>query len=321
MAEKRPRLDIVTPFYNEAESAEAFSRMIDSFEAEVGARFGLSVRKILIDDGSRDGSAAIFARTLSGDWEIVRLSRNFGKEVAVLAGLDRTDGDYVLIMDSDLQHSQDVSLLLVAELLADPAMDVVYATNRREGTRTRGRLSKLFYRLINSSQRYDIPENAGDFRVMRGAVARALTQLRDKRRFNKGLYAWAGFNSKAVPYTPAERVAGVTKWNGLNLLAFSLEAFTSFSVIPLRIVSIIGLMAALFGASYGAKVMFEVIFYGISVPGYPSLAVGVMLFGGLNLAMLGLIGEYVWVTLSESKDRPVYIVREIVEDRSKGERP
>ena len=321
MAETRPRLDIVTPFFNEAESAEAFSRMVDSFEAEVGARFGLSVRKILVDDGSRDGSADIFAKTLTGDWEVVRLSRNFGKEVAVLAGLDRADGDYVLIMDSDLQHSQEVSLLLVAELLADPAMDVVYAINRREGTRTRGRLSKLFYRLINSSQRFDIPENAGDFRVMRGAVARALTQLRDKRRFNKGLYAWAGFTSKAVPYTPAERVAGVTKWNGLNLLAFSLEAFTSFSVIPLRIVSIIGLMAALFGSIYGAKVMFEVIFYGISVPGYPSLAVGVMLFGGLNLAMLGLIGEYIWVTLSESKDRPVYIVREVVVDRSKGERP
>lgn len=321
MAETRPRLDIVTPFFNEAESAEAFSRMVDSFEAEVGARFGLSVRKILVDDGSRDGSADIFANTLTGDWAIVRLSRNFGKEVAVLAGLDRADGDYVLIMDSDLQHSQEVSLLLVAELLADPAMDVVYAINRREGTRTRGRLSKLFYRLINSSQRFDIPENAGDFRVMRGAVARALTQLRDKRRFNKGLYAWAGFTSKAVPYTPAERVAGVTKWNGLNLLAFSLEAFTSFSVIPLRIVSIIGLMAALFGSIYGAKVMFEVIFYGISVPGYPSLAVGVMLFGGLNLAMLGLIGEYIWVTLSESKDRPVYIVREVVVDRSKGERP
>lgn len=321
MAETRPRLDIVTPFFNEAESAEAFSRMVDSFEAEVGARFGLSVRKILVDDGSRDGSADIFAKTLTGDWEIVRLSRNFGKEVAVLAGLDRAEGDYVLIMDSDLQHSQEVSLLLVAELLADPALDVVYAINRREGTRTRGRLSKLFYRLINSSQRFDIPENAGDFRVMRGAVARALTQLRDKRRFNKGLYAWAGFTSKAVPYTPAERVAGVTKWNGLNLLAFSLEAFTSFSVIPLRIVSIVGLMAALFGSIYGAKVMFEVIFYGISVPGYPSLAVGVMLFGGLNLAMLGLIGEYIWVTLSESKDRPVYIVREVVVDRSKGERP
>ncbi|MBZ9851555.1 glycosyltransferase family 2 protein [Mesorhizobium sp. CA14] len=306
-------LDIIAPFFNEAESAIAFVGLLDRLEVGVAERFGMTVRKILVDDGSRDGSAETFAAALSGSWEIVRLSRNFGKEAAVLAGLDHSRGDMVLIMDSDLQHSMDISLRMIAELVENPQIDVVYAQNdRREGSWRRSQLARLFYRLINSSQRFDIPENAGDFRVMRGAVARALTSVRDKRRFNKGLFAWAGFRQKAVLYSPENRASGTSKWTRFNLIAFSLEGFTSFSVIPLRVISLIGLLAAFAGLAYGVKVLFEVLFYGIAVPGYPSIMVAVVLFGGLNLALLGLIGEYVWVTLSESKDRPVYIVRDVL---------
>ncbi|PZV33643.1 glycosyltransferase family 2 protein [Mesorhizobium kowhaii] len=313
MAESRPTLDIVAPFFNEAPSASAFAELLAALEAVVAQRFGMTVRKILVDDGSRDDGAQRFSKVLSGSWEIVRLSRNFGKEVAVLAGLDQSRGDMVLIMDADLQHSMDISLKLIAELVEHPDIDVVYAQNdRREASWRRSQLARLFYSLINSSQRFDIPENAGDFRVMRGTVARALTSLRDKRRFNKGLFAWAGFRQKALPYSPEGRASGTSKWSRLNLIAFSLEGFTSFSVIPLRMISLSGLLAALAGAVYGAKVFFEVIFYGIAVPGYPSLLVAVVLLGGLNLTLLGLIGEYVWVTLSESKDRPVYIVRDVV---------
>ena len=306
-------LDVIAPFLNEAESAVAFVGLLDKLEAAVAKRFGMTVRKILVDDGSRDGSADIFAAALSGSWEIVRLSRNFGKEAAVLAGLDHSRGDMVLIMDSDLQHSMDISLKMIGELVENPEVDVVYAQNdRREGSWRRSQLARLFYRLINSSQRFDIPENAGDFRVMRGAVARALTSVRDKRRFNKGLFAWAGFRQKAVLYSPENRASGTSKWSRFNLIAFSLEGFTSFSVIPLRAISLIGLLAAFAGLAYGVKVLFEVLFYGVAVPGYPSIMVAVVLLGGLNLALLGLIGEYVWVTLSESKDRPVYIVRDVL---------
>ncbi|TIN58661.1 MAG: glycosyltransferase, partial [Mesorhizobium sp.] len=235
---------------------------------------------------------------------------------------DQSRGDMVLIMDADLQHSLDISLKLIAELVNHPDIDVVYAQNdRREASWRRSQLARLFYSLINSSQRFDIPENAGDFRVMRGAVARALTSLRDKRRFNKGLFAWAGFRQKALPYSPEGRASGTSKWSRLNLIAFSLEGFTSFSVIPLRLISLSGLLAALAGALYGAKVFFEVIFYGIAVPGYPSLLVAVVLLGGLNLTLLGLIGEYVWVTLSESKDRPVYLVRDVVRSDAPADRP
>ncbi|MER9295559.1 glycosyltransferase family 2 protein [Mesorhizobium sp. M0621] len=322
MAELRPTLDIVAPFFNEAPSASAFARLLGELEAAVAQRFGMTVHKILIDDGSRDDGAERFSQVLTGSWEIVRLSRNFGKEVAVLAGLDQSRGAMVLMMDADLQHSLDISLKLIAELVDHPDVDVVYAQNdRREASWRRSQLARLFYGLINSSQRFDIPENAGDFRVMRGAVARALTSLRDKRRFNKGLFAWAGFRQKALPYSPEGRASGTSKWSRLNLIAFSLEGFTSFSVIPLRLISLSGLLAALAGAIYGAKVFFEVIFYGIAVPGYPSLLVAVVLLGGLNLTLLGLIGEYVWVTLSESKDRPVYLVRDVVRSEISADRP
>ena len=322
MAESRPTLDIVAPFFNEAPSASAFAELLAALEAAVAQRFGMTVHKILVDDGSRDDGAKRFSQVLTGSWQIVRLSRNFGKEVAVLAGLDQSRGDMVLIMDADLQHSMDISLKLIAELVEHPDIDVVYAQNdRREASWRRSQLARLFYSLINSSQRFDIPENAGDFRVMRGAVARALTSLRDKRRFNKGLFAWAGFRQKALPYSPEGRASGTSKWSRLNLIAFSLEGFTSFSVIPLRLISLSGLLAAFAGAVYGAKVFFEVIFYGIAVPGYPSLLVAVVLLGGLNLTLLGLIGEYVWVTLSESKDRPVYIVRDVVRSDTASESP
>ena len=313
MAELRPTLDVIAPFLDEAPSAAAFVGLLDQLEAAVSQRFGMAMHKILVDDGSQDDSVQRFSRALSGSWEIVRLSRNFGKEVAVLAGLDRSRGDMVLIMDADLQHSMEISLTMISELVEDPELDGVYAQNdRREASWRRSQLARLFYSLINSSQRFDIPENAGDFRVMRGAVARAVASLRDKRRFNKGLFAWAGFRQKAVPYSPEDRASGTSKWSRLNLLAFSLEGFTSFSVIPLRLISLCGLIAAFAGALYGAKVFFEVIFYGIAVPGYPSLLVAVVFLGGFNLALLGLIGEYVWVTLSESKDRPIYIVRDVV---------
>jgi len=327
MPEARSKLVVVTPFFEEEASAPAFAALLAELEVEVSRRYGMSVHKVLVDDGSRDAGAERLAAHLAGSWEIVRLSRNFGKEIAVLAGLDRAEGDMVLIMDADLQHSLETSLRLIAALIEDPQVDVVYARNdRREGSWRRSQLARLFYRLLNSSQRFDIPANAGDFRVMRGAVARALTHLRDKRRFNKGLYAWAGFRSKSLTYSPPPRNGGTSKWSRLSLLGLTLEAFTSFSVIPLRLVSLSGLVVGLCGVIYGIKVFFEVVFYGISVPGYPSLMVAIVVLGGFNLALLGLIGEYVWVTLSESKDRPVYLVREVVrgpgdEVRPEGEAP
>lgn len=309
------KLSVVAPFYNEKHSAAHFAGLLADFARAVQARFGLGFEAVLVDDGSADDSAADFAAALSGDWKIVRLSRNFGKEVALLAGLDHADGDLVMLMDADLQHSLETALTMVARLVEDPELDVVHAvrTDRREGGWKRAQSARLFYKLINWAQRFDIPANSGDFRVMRRHVAKALTQLRDKRRFNKGLYAWAGFRQAAVPYSPVERVAGESKWSRFNLLALSLEGFTSFTVVPLRIMSLTGLFLALCGMIYGIKIILEVLFTGIAVPGFPSILVAVVVLGGFNLALLGLLGEYVWVAVSEVKDRPVYLVRDVVE--------
>lgn len=307
------KLSIVAPFLNEADSALQFCSLLKRLEDDIEQRFGLTLEVVLVDDGSSDGGAAIFAEHLDGRWKIVRLSRNFGKEVAIFAGMDHADGDLVMLMDADLQHDSQVALDMIAAIISDPELDVVHAVrdHRRPGWR-RTQAARMFYRLINVGQRFEIPANSGDFRIMRRAVAKAFLQLRDKRRFNKGLYAWAGFRQKAIPYTPVERLAGGTKWSRLSLITLSLEAFTSFSVIPLRVMSLIGILLAVCGMIYGVKIVLEVLSTGVAVPGFPSLIVAVVVLGGFNLALLGLIGEYLWVALSEIKDRPVYLVREVL---------
>lgn len=310
-------LSIVSPFLNEADSAPAFAKMLADLERTVAERFGLSMDVVLVDDGSTDGSADMFAGLLQGKWKIVQLSRNFGKEIALFAGIEAAKGDLVLLMDADLQHSMTVSLQLIEAIVSDPLTDVVYAvrSDRRDSGLMRLGFSRLFYKLINVRQRFTMPPDAGDFRIMRAPVARALTLLRDKKRFNKGLYAWAGFRQKSIDYVPAERAAGVTRWSKFSLLALSKEGFTSFSALPLRVLSSFGFLLAFAGVVYGIKILLEVMFYGISVPGYPSLMVAILVIGGFNLALLGMLGEYLWVTLSETKDRPLYLVRETFESK------
>ncbi len=289
--------------------------MLAELEREVASRFGLTTEIVLVDDGSTDDSAALFAGHLGGRWKIIQLSRNFGKEIALFAGIEAASGDLVLLMDADLQHSQSVSLQLIEAITADPNVDVVFATraDRRESGLMRHGFSRLFYKLINVRQRFVMPADAGDFRIMRRPVAQAFTLLRDKQRFNKGLYAWAGFRQKSISYTPAERVGGASRWSSLSLIALSKEGFTSFSALPLRIMSGIGFILAFAGVAYGVKILLEVLFSGIAVPGYPSLMVAIMVLGGFNLALLGVLGEYLWVTLSEAKDRPLYLVRNVLE--------
>ena len=306
-------LSIVSPFLNESGSVADFAAFTARLAAELQETYGIDLEVILVDDGSTDDSISRFRGVLGGNWRIVELSRNFGKEIALFAGIEESRGDYVMMVDADLQHPYDVCIELVSTLLADDNLDAVYSVrdDRREESVRKAIAGRLFYWLINSSQRFAIPENAGDFRIMRRNVVDALLKVRDKRRFNKGLYAWTGFRQKGISYTPDLRVAGDSKWSKLSLLALSLEGITSFSPIPLRVVSGLGALTGLFGILHGLKILFEVMFYGISVPGFPSLMVAVTVLGGFNLALLGLLGEYLWVAVAEGKDRPLYIVRRI----------
>jgi glycosyltransferase involved in cell wall biosynthesis len=308
-----PLLSVISPFLNEWDTADAFARFVKSMSLEVRQRFGLDVEVVLVDDGSTDGSTARYRQVLEGNWRIVELSRNFGKEIALVSGVEESRGDYVLMIDADLQHPYEVCIDIINTLLADPDLDVVYSirADRMQESWPRAFGAKLFYRLINGGQRFVIPENAGDFRIMRREAANALLTIRDKRRFNKGLYAWMGFRQKGIPYTPDPRAAGKTKWPRLALAALSLEGITSFSAVPLRIMSAIGVIIGCAGMAYGVELIMKVLLFGTDVPGYPSLMASISVLGGFNLALLGLLGEYIWVTIAEVKDRPLYIVRRI----------
>ncbi|OJY63921.1 MAG: sugar transferase [Rhizobium sp. 60-20] len=310
---KVPVLSLVAPFLNEQASAEAFGQFTRALARDVKSRFGLDLEVVLVDDGSTDDSISRYRESLDGNWRIVELSRNFGKEIALFSGIEESRGDFVLTVDADLQHPYEVCIELISTLLADDDLDVVYSVRRdrmRESW-TKAIGSKLFYRVINAGQRFDMPENAGDFRIMRRQVATALLSIRDKRRFNKGLYAWMGFKQKGVPYIPAPRAAGETKWSKRGLAALSLEGITSFSALPLRSISVVGVIIGVLGVFYGAEIIVEALLFGTDVPGYPSLMASISVLGGFNLALLGLLGEYIWVTIGEVKDRPLYVVRRI----------
>ena len=304
---------IVAPFFNEQDSARQFAEFSARLGDELKTRFDLDTEVVLVDDGSRDDSIVRYRQHLQGNWRILELSRNFGKEVALYAGLAETRGDYVMMIDADLQHPYSVCLELIETLFADPDLDVVYTIrdDRNEESFKKALAGRLFYWLINYRQRYEVPENAGDFRVMNRAAVDALLRVRDKRRFNKGLYAWTGFHQKGIYYRPDPRAAGATKWSRLGLFALSLEGIVSFSALPLRIMSIIGALAGLLGMIYGGHIILMALIYGADVPGYPSLMSAISVLGGFNLALLGLLGEYIWVTIAEVKDRPLYIVRKV----------
>jgi glycosyltransferase involved in cell wall biosynthesis len=304
---------LIVPFLNERENVPAFTTFIEKVAGELREKFDLDLEVVLVDDGSTDDSVTRYITSMPGTWRIVELSRNFGKEVAVFAGLEECRGDLVMIMDADMQHPWTVALDMISQLTADENLDAVYAVrdDRLQESMKKAAAVHLFYWLINFRQRFIVPENAGDFRVMRRPVVEAMLKIRDRRRFNKGLYAWAGFRQKAIGYVPDERQHGATKWSNLSLLSLSLEGITSFSALPLRLVSIIGALVGLCGIFYGLKIVFEVLFYGVSVPGYPSLMVAVSVLGGFNLALLGLLGEYIWVGIAETKDRPLYLVRRV----------
>jgi glycosyltransferase involved in cell wall biosynthesis len=245
------------------------------------------------------------------DVQLVSLSRNFGKEAALLAGLDHARFGAVLFMDGDGQHPPELIERLVAHWL-DDGYDVVYTAkaNRENESLLRRIAVKGFYAIINWGARQRIPEDAGDFRLLSPRAAAALRQLPERNRFFKGLASWIGFRQIRVDYEPAERKHGSTKWNISSLLGLSIEGLTSFSVAPLRLASLLGLLLALAALVFGVQILVETFVYGESVPGYPSVVVGLMVLGGVQLIMIGIMGEYIGKILSELKARPVYFVAE-----------
>jgi glycosyltransferase involved in cell wall biosynthesis len=301
-------LSIVVPLYNEAATLERMHARLTDVAKRLRETRALACEVIYVDDGSRDGTLAI-ARELKAtalDVQVISLSRNFGKEAALLAGLDHARRGAVLFIDGDGQHPTSLIESLVAHWL-DEDCDVVYTAkaHRANESPIRRVAVKGFYLLLNWGARPKIPEDAGDFRLLSPRAANALRQLPERNRFFKGLSSWIGFRQMRIDYEPEARAEGRSTWNLRRLIGLSIDGVTAFSVAPL-----IGTVLALVAFFYGLQIIYETLVYGIAVPGYPSLFVGVMVLGGVQLIMIGVVGEYIGKILEEIKGRPVYFVAE-----------
>ncbi len=315
-------LSIVVPLYNEAAGLPVLHQRLGDIAKTLRQRYGLASEVIYVDDGSADTTLAI-ARGLAADGldvQVVALSRNFGKEAALMAGLDHARRGAVLFMDGDGQHPPDLVEKLVGHWI-DGGYDVVYtAKAHRDNEPLLRRLAvQGFYALINWGARQKIPEDAGDFRLLSPRAVAALRQLPERNRFFKGLASWIGFRQIRVDYEPAARAHGVTTFSPGRLVGLSIEGLTSFSVAPLRVASLLGVLLASIAFLFGLSILWETWMNGKSVPGYPSLVVGLMTIGGVQLIMIGIVGEYIGKILSELKARPIYFVAEHSEKRIEAE--
>src|ERR1700731_3341134 len=307
-------LSIVVPLYNEAAGLAHLHARLDELARTVRQRYRLACEGVYVDDGSADATRAIAADAL--DVQVVSLSRNFGKEAALMAGLDHARRGAVLFMDGDGQHPPDLVEQLVGHWI-EGGYDVVYtAKAHRDNESLLRRLAVHgFYALINWGARQKIPEDAGDFRLLSPRAVAALRQLPERNRFFKGLASWIGFRQIRVDYEPAARAHGMTTFSAGRLVGLSIEGLTSFSLAPLRFASLLGVLLATVAFLFGLSILWETWMNGKSVPGYPSLVVGLMTIGGVQLIMIGIVGEYIGKILSELKARPIYFVAEHSEKR------
>lgn len=308
---------IVVPIYNEAENLTALVERLSLIAGRLSDEHGVTTAYVFIDDGSRDGSFDLLART---DFQgravrLLQFSRNFGKEAALSAGIEAAlDVDAIVMMDADLQHPPELVLDLVRIWRAE-GIDSVYAykEDRRasEGW-LKSALTGGFYWIINRGTRFDITQNAGDFRLISQRFADALRRLPESERFMKGLYGWVGFQQRGIPMTPPPRQHGVSSFNAWRLVALSFDAMTSFTTAPLRLMGVAGLVIAGLSALYGLYIVIERLFFMSSGIGISSVLALVAFFGGIQMIFLGLLGEYIGKTVLEAKRRPAYLLAQDV---------
>jgi len=305
-----PTLSVVVPAFNEEEVLPTFNKRLLNALTELH----LSYEVIYINDGSSDRTMDVLRSLHAADPHIVvvSLSRNFGKEIALTAGLEHVRGEAAVVIDADLQDPPEMIRALVEQWRA--GYDVVYARRtKREGETALKKLTAhLFYRVIRRVTRVEIPADTGDFRLLSRRAVAALVTLREQHRFMKGLFAWIGFPQKAVEYRRDPRFAGQTKWNYWNLWNYALEGITSFTIAPLKIATYFGFTVAALAFGYAAFIVYKTLRYGDPVQGYPSLMVVVLFLGGVQLVFIGILGEYLGRTFNEAKGRPLYFVGELL---------
>lgn len=301
-------LSVVVPAYNEGESLREFHARL----AAVFDKLDMNCSVLYVDDGSRDDTWAVMCALRESDERVatLRLSRNFGKELALTAGLDHVDADAVIVIDADLQDPPELIPDFVR--IWREGYDVVYGTRstRAGESRLKKLTSAAFYRVMERLSATPVPRDTGDFRLLNRRAVDAMKRLRERQRFMKGLFAWVGYRQKAVVYERDPRYAGKSKFNYWRLWNFALEGITSFSGAPLKLATYVGVFTALLAFGFGIFVLIKAVIYGDAVRGYPTLMLVVLFLGGVQLMALGMIGEYLGRLYMEAKQRPLYLVDE-----------
>ncbi|MFC7517209.1 glycosyltransferase family 2 protein [Herbaspirillum sp. GCM10030257] len=301
-------ISIVAPFYNEAEGIDYFRNAI---LAVVDGIADAAFEIVCVDDGSKDSTLQQLIALSKSDprFRVLELTRNFGKEAALTAGIDFARGDAVIPIDSDLQDPPELIPVLIEEWRK--GAEVVLARRADRGTDSflKRKSAELFYSFHNRLSSVKIPQNVGDFRLMDRVAVDALKSLPERQRFMKGLFAWIGYKTVVVDYVRKPRAAGETKFSGWKLWNFALEGITSFSTAPLRVWTYIGGLGALLTVTYAIAIILRTLIHGVDVPGYASLLVAVLFFGSLQLISVGLLGEYIGRIYLETKQRPTYLIR------------
>lgn len=313
MSNASPDISVVIPLFNErANLGPLAERLIPALE-----KAGVSFETIFVDDGSQDGSLEELRRLCAVEprFRAVSFSRNFGKEVAIAAGLDEARGRGVVIMDSDLQHPPEV----ISEFIEKwrEGYKNIYGVRHDRATdpKLRTLLTEMFYRLLDKFGDVTMPAGAGDFRLLDRQAVDALLTMRERARFNKGLYAWIGFKSIGVTFEVERRASGESKFSLTHLLRFALDGLLSFSSIPLKVWTFVGLGISVFALSMAGYYWVRTMLFGVDTPGFPTLVVSIAFFAGVQLLSLGVLGEYVARIFNEVKGRPLYLIAERIESR------
>ncbi|MBR6321729.1 MAG: glycosyltransferase family 2 protein [Lachnospiraceae bacterium] len=314
------KLSFIIPCYNEVGNVRAIHDAIhEVFDPE-----NISLEIVMVNDGSKDGTREelkkLFSEHSDGSLKVVDFSRNFGKEAAIYAGISHAKGERLCIIDADLQQRPEVALAMYRVLDEHPEYDCVaaYQEKRRE-SKVLSFFKNCFYHLINRMCDIDFIQGASDFRMFRRNMADAILSVQEYHRFSKGIFSWVGFDTFFMPYEVHERNSGTSKWNFFRLFAYALDGIIGYSTVPLRISTFLGVFLSIFAVVYLAVLVIKTLILGIDVPGYVTTVGFVLLLGGIQLLILGILGEYMSRIYIQGKNRPIYIVKELLEGKENGE--
>ena len=311
------KLSLVVPCYNEAENVSLFQdAVIGAFED-----CGYDYEIVFVNDGSRDATLHNLKKLHAAQKcpvKVISFSRNFGKEAGIYAGLQHASGEYISLIDADLQQRPEIVRDMVKILDEQPETDVVAAyQDRRSEGKVLSFFKKSFYTIINKLSKVTLQPDASDFRTFRRSVRDSLLELPEYHRFSKGLFAWVGYETCFIPYTACERANGTTKWNFWKLMEYAIEGIIGYSTAPLRLATVLGSVTGIAAILYLVWVLLEKLIWGIDVPGYATLIILILFFACVQLFCIGIIGEYVGRTFEQTKARPVYIAKEVLDYEEK----